>query len=116
MMTRNQTATPLATFDSKSQSQLESGDGPLEKGYRPDVASTSFNLGIILSSFPTIWQPHILKASQQWMRYIALLQPFEQKAIQLEKVKSLVNKIVIAEKETDGIGLSHGTSAYWPPL
>lgn len=76
----------------------------------PDIAQTSSNSGTMLNSFPTEWQSHIQQASQQWKRYLVLVQPFEPTIIQLDKVKHFIDKMLAIQME-EGPGLRHGKTA-----
>jgi len=60
-----------------------------------------------------MWQYYITQASQQWIWYIALVQPFEQKIIQLHKVKPFVDKVLAAHVKTEGDGLNQRKTAYF---
>jgi hypothetical protein len=75
----------------------------------PNIAQTSFASVATLNSFPTKWRSHILQASHQWKRYLALAQPFEPKSIQLDKVRPFL-EILLLNQENDNY-LSHGEAA-----
>jgi hypothetical protein len=64
----------------------------------------------MLNFFPTEWQSHIQQASQQWKRYLVLVQPFEPTIIQLDKVKHLIDKMLTIQME-QGPSLRHGKMA-----
>ena len=48
----------------------------------------------MLDAFPTDWHLHIMSATQQWKRYIALVEPFSCNYTQWAKVKKFVSKIL----------------------